>query len=166
MSPLMLHFRLESSFRSFSRPVLHAAARVVQEMGKSRAAAFAVGLQDIDESVNINSYSEINSVGSDMNENPFSSAGKVLPYLLLSHHPPPNPFFSLWFPLIHIYCLQIVTSIFVSNEVVLGLITFILSIRSTSHLSRQFFPIIVCCYSLNGCYQLCLRKITVLNILI
>ncbi|KAK4755582.1 hypothetical protein SAY87_009339 [Trapa incisa] len=67
--------RLESSFRSFSRPVLHAAARVVQEMGKSRAAAFAVGLQDIDESVNINPQSEIDSVDSDMNENPFSSAG-------------------------------------------------------------------------------------------
>ncbi|CAN6301447.1 unnamed protein product [Urochloa humidicola] len=38
--------RLESSFRSFSRPVLHAAARVVQEMGKSRAAAFALGAYD------------------------------------------------------------------------------------------------------------------------
>ncbi|KAL3535010.1 hypothetical protein ACH5RR_003471 [Cinchona calisaya] len=50
--------RLESSFRSFSRPVLHAAARVVHEMGKSRAAAFAVGLQDIDEGVHINSFSE------------------------------------------------------------------------------------------------------------
>ncbi|OWM90233.1 uncharacterized protein LOC116187487 [Punica granatum] len=68
--------RLESSFRSFSRPVLHAAARVVQEMGKSRAAAFALGLQDVDESVNINVYSETaDSVDSDMNENPFSSAG-------------------------------------------------------------------------------------------
>ncbi|XP_028805140.1 TSET complex member tstB [Neltuma alba] len=50
--------RLESSFRSFSRPVLHAAARVVQEMGKSRAAAFALGLQDIDEGVHINTYAE------------------------------------------------------------------------------------------------------------
>ncbi|CAL4913702.1 unnamed protein product [Urochloa decumbens] len=38
--------RLESSFRSFSRPVLHAAARVVQEMGKSRAAAYALGAYD------------------------------------------------------------------------------------------------------------------------
>ncbi|KAL3825518.1 hypothetical protein ACJIZ3_021547 [Penstemon smallii] len=46
--------RLESSFRSFSRPVLHAAARVVQEMGKSRAAAFALGLQDIDEGAYVN----------------------------------------------------------------------------------------------------------------
>ncbi|CAB4286662.1 unnamed protein product, partial [Prunus armeniaca] len=36
--------RLESSLRSFSRPVLHAAARVVQEMGKSRAAAFSLGI--------------------------------------------------------------------------------------------------------------------------
>ncbi|CAN7066283.1 unnamed protein product [Brassica rapa subsp. trilocularis] len=50
---------LESSFRSFSRPVLHAAARVVQEMGKSRAAAFAMGLQDIDESVHVNSFSDV-----------------------------------------------------------------------------------------------------------
>ncbi|GKV20505.1 hypothetical protein SLEP1_g30622 [Rubroshorea leprosula] len=61
--------RLESSFRSFSRPVLHAAARVVQEMGKSRAAAFAVGLQDIDEGVNVNSFSDTaDSVDSDMND--------------------------------------------------------------------------------------------------
>lgn len=52
--------RLESSFRSFSRPVLHAAARVVQEMGKSRAAAFAVGLQDIDEGVNVNTFTNDN----------------------------------------------------------------------------------------------------------
>ncbi|CAN0901327.1 TSET complex member tstB [Linum grandiflorum] len=50
--------RLESSFRSFSRPVLHAAARVVQEMGRSRAAAFSVGLTDIDEGVNINEFSD------------------------------------------------------------------------------------------------------------
>ncbi|CAA2990832.1 ATPase, V1 complex, subunit H [Olea europaea subsp. europaea] len=50
--------RLESSFRSFSRPVLHAAARVVQEMGKSRAAAFALGLQDIDEGTYVNTHSE------------------------------------------------------------------------------------------------------------
>ncbi|KAM1392504.1 hypothetical protein ACFX2I_020074 [Malus domestica] len=50
--------RLESSFRSFSRPVLHAAARVVQEMGKSRAAAFAIGIQDIDEAVHVNTLSE------------------------------------------------------------------------------------------------------------
>ncbi|KAL0673639.1 hypothetical protein Bca4012_001620 [Brassica carinata] len=50
--------RLESSFRSFSRPVLHAAARVVQEMGKSRAAAFAMGLEDIDESVHVNAFSD------------------------------------------------------------------------------------------------------------
>jgi hypothetical protein len=43
---LFMTLRLESSFRSFSRPVLHAAARVVQEMGKSRAAAFALGAYD------------------------------------------------------------------------------------------------------------------------
>ncbi|KAL1532946.1 hypothetical protein AAHA92_32897 [Salvia divinorum] len=52
--------RLESSFRSFSRPVLHAASRVVQEMGKSRAAAFALGLQDIDEGAEVNTYSDNN----------------------------------------------------------------------------------------------------------
>lgn len=55
---LLLFSRLESSFRSFSRPVLHAAARVVQEMGKSRAAAFALGLQDIDEGAHVNTYAE------------------------------------------------------------------------------------------------------------
>ncbi|XP_027340182.1 uncharacterized protein LOC113853777 isoform X2 [Abrus precatorius] len=50
--------RLESSFRSFSRPVLHAAARVVQEMGKSRAAAFALGIQDVDEGAHVNTFAE------------------------------------------------------------------------------------------------------------
>ncbi|XP_058732164.1 uncharacterized protein LOC131603757 isoform X1 [Vicia villosa] len=50
--------RLESSFRSFSRPVLHAAARVVQEMGKSRAAAFAMGIQDVDEGAHVNTFAE------------------------------------------------------------------------------------------------------------
>lgn len=65
----LLLIRLESSFRSFSRPVLHAAARVVQEMGKSRAAAFAVGLQDIDEGVHLNSYSEMtDTLDSDISE--------------------------------------------------------------------------------------------------
>ncbi|GAB2276206.1 hypothetical protein Dimus_010941 [Dionaea muscipula] len=60
--------RLESSFRSFSRPVLHAAARVVQEMGKSRAAAFAVGLQDIDGG-QVNTFAEAaDSVDPDLNE--------------------------------------------------------------------------------------------------
>ncbi|XP_059453334.1 uncharacterized protein LOC132183886 [Corylus avellana] len=62
--------RLETSFRSFSRPVLHAAARVVQEMGKSRAAAFALGLQDIDEGVHVNTFAEtVDSHDSDTNEN-------------------------------------------------------------------------------------------------
>ncbi|KAK6126643.1 hypothetical protein DH2020_039619 [Rehmannia glutinosa] len=59
--------RLESSFRSFSRPVLHAAARVVQEMGKSRAASFALG-QYIDEGLEINAFSENNdSYDADVN---------------------------------------------------------------------------------------------------
>ncbi|KAF9663029.1 hypothetical protein SADUNF_Sadunf18G0115700 [Salix dunnii] len=71
--------RLESSFRSFSRPVLHAAARVVQEMGKSRAAAYAVGLQDIDEGVNVNAFSEsADPVDSDFNENPYADEVNVL----------------------------------------------------------------------------------------
>ncbi|XP_065880986.1 uncharacterized protein [Euphorbia lathyris] len=68
--------RLESAFRSFSRPVLHAAARVVQEMGKSRAAAFALGLQDIDEGVNVNTYAEAaDSTDAEFNENPYANGG-------------------------------------------------------------------------------------------
>lgn len=48
--------------------MLHAAARVVQEMGKSRAAAFGLGLQDIDEGDDINTFSQNNdSVDSDIN---------------------------------------------------------------------------------------------------
>ncbi|KVH98642.1 Armadillo-type fold [Cynara cardunculus var. scolymus] len=57
---LFIRYRLESSFRSFSRPVLHAAARIVQEMGKSRAAAFALGLHDIDEGGDVNTFAENN----------------------------------------------------------------------------------------------------------
>ncbi|KAK9027706.1 hypothetical protein V6N11_067529 [Hibiscus sabdariffa] len=60
--------RLESSFRSFSRPVLHAAARVVQEMGKSRAAAHALGLQDLDEGAYGNKYETVDSFDSDMHD--------------------------------------------------------------------------------------------------
>ena len=49
------------------------AARVVQEMGKSRAAAFAVGLQDIDEGAHVNSFAETaDSHDSDTNENSHS----------------------------------------------------------------------------------------------
>ncbi|KAL8191562.1 hypothetical protein R6Q57_028293 [Mikania cordata] len=51
--------RLQTSFCSSSRPVLHAAARVVQAMGKSRAAAFALGLLNIDGNV-FNAYSKSN----------------------------------------------------------------------------------------------------------
>jgi hypothetical protein len=51
--------------------VLHAAARVVQEMGRSRAAAFALGLQDIDEGVHVNTFAEtVDSHDSETNENP------------------------------------------------------------------------------------------------
>lgn len=64
--------RLESGFRSFSRPMLHAAARVVQEMGKSRAAAFAVGLQDIDEGEYVNTFSEMDSADPDANDSSHS----------------------------------------------------------------------------------------------
>lgn len=59
---------MESSFRSFSRPVLHAAARVVQEMGRSRAAAHALGLQDLDEGAYGNKYDSMDSFDSDMND--------------------------------------------------------------------------------------------------
>ncbi|KAM3314308.1 hypothetical protein ACQJBY_033257 [Aegilops geniculata] len=61
--------RLESSFRSFSRPVLHAAARVVQEMGKSRAAAYSLGAYD--EGANLQAYSDnVESLDSDENSQP------------------------------------------------------------------------------------------------
>ncbi|KAL1568103.1 hypothetical protein AAHA92_03507 [Salvia divinorum] len=72
--------RLESSFRSFSRPVLHAASRVVQEMGKSRAAAFALGLQDIDEGTEVNTYSDNNdSYDPDINPTAPSEGRRVPP---------------------------------------------------------------------------------------
>ncbi|KAI3772171.1 hypothetical protein L6452_03352 [Arctium lappa] len=51
--------RLKTCFRSSSRPLLHAAARVVQEMGKTRAAAFALGLLNIEGDV-VNTFSESN----------------------------------------------------------------------------------------------------------
>lgn len=70
-----LLFRLESSFRSFSRPVLHAAARVVQEMGKSRAAAFALGILDIDEREHVND-------DSDSLENPYAESNSSIFCLL------------------------------------------------------------------------------------
>ncbi|PQM37689.1 uncharacterized protein Pyn_31376 [Prunus yedoensis var. nudiflora] len=70
--------RLESSFRSFSRPVLHAAARVVQEMGKSRAAAFSLGIQDIDETVHVNTFSEtLDSQDLDSTETSHPAAKKL-----------------------------------------------------------------------------------------
>ncbi|ONK62002.1 uncharacterized protein A4U43_C08F35790 [Asparagus officinalis] len=73
--------RLESSFRSFSRPVLHAAARVVQEMGKSRAAAYSLGVYDIDEGTQLHMYSEnADSIDSDLNESSHSEVSrKALP---------------------------------------------------------------------------------------
>ncbi|XP_062210700.1 uncharacterized protein LOC133912127 [Phragmites australis] len=64
--------RLESSFRSFSRPVLHAASRVVQEMGKSRAAAYALGVYD--EGATLQGYPDnVESLDSDL-ENPAAEA--------------------------------------------------------------------------------------------
>ena len=76
-------FRLESSFRSFSRPALHAAARVVQEMGKSRAAAFALGIPDIDEGVHINSFSEtVDSHDSDSIEGSHPESNSFVFYLV------------------------------------------------------------------------------------
>lgn len=38
--------------------MLHAAARVVQEMGKSRAAAFALGIQDVEEGAHVNTFAD------------------------------------------------------------------------------------------------------------
>lgn len=73
LSLFVVFCRLESSFRSFSRPVLHSAARVVQEMGKSRAAAFALGLQDIDEGAYVSTYSE-NNDSYDADVNPTASS--------------------------------------------------------------------------------------------
>ncbi|KAL7590700.1 hypothetical protein Lser_V15G38237 [Lactuca serriola] len=51
--------RLKTSFGSSCRPVLHAAARIVQEMGKSRAAAFALGLLNIEEDL-VNTFAKSN----------------------------------------------------------------------------------------------------------
>ncbi|KAM0948360.1 putative SH3 domain-containing protein [Dioscorea sansibarensis] len=68
---------LESSFRSFSRPVLHAAARVVQEMGKSRAAAYALGVADIDEESQLYTYSDnAESIDSDLNDGSQTEASR------------------------------------------------------------------------------------------
>lgn len=72
--------RLESSFRSVSRPVLHAAARVVQEMGKSRAAAYSLGVYDIDEGTQLHAYSEnLDSADSDLNDSQSEATRKALP---------------------------------------------------------------------------------------
>ncbi|KAH7668008.1 Armadillo-like helical-containing protein [Dioscorea alata] len=69
--------RLESSFRSFSRPVLHAAARVVQEMGKSRAAAYALGVAGIDEGSQLYTYSDnAESIDSDLNNGSQTEASR------------------------------------------------------------------------------------------
>ena len=81
-------FRLESGFRSFSRPMLHAAARVVQEMGKSRAAAFAVGLQDIDEGDYVNTFSEMDSADPDANDSSHSEGKACLTILMFPSIPP------------------------------------------------------------------------------
>ena len=81
--PYLFHPRLESSFRSFSRPVLHAAARVVMEMGKSRAAAYALGVNDIDEGTYISSYSDsADAVDDDSNES--SQADGIIVYFLIN----------------------------------------------------------------------------------
>lgn len=41
--------RLESALRSSSRPVLHGAVRIVQELGKSRASAVAIRGYTVDD---------------------------------------------------------------------------------------------------------------------
>lgn len=43
--------RLESALRSSSRPVLHGAVRIVQELGKSRASAVAIRGYTVDDMV-------------------------------------------------------------------------------------------------------------------
>lgn len=48
---------------------MHAAARVVQEMGKSRAAAYALGVAGIDEGSQLYTYSDnAESIDSDLND--------------------------------------------------------------------------------------------------
>lgn len=77
---IALSFRLESSFRSFSRPVLHAASRVVQEMGKSRAAAYSLGV-GMDEGTQLYAYSEnVDSVDPYLNDSSQSEGnlGKLI----------------------------------------------------------------------------------------
>ncbi|CAA0842172.1 SH3 domain-containing protein [Striga hermonthica] len=65
--------------RSFSRPILHAAARVVQEMGKTRAASFALG-QYIDEGTEVNTFSEsIDSYDADINPTAPSEGIRIVP---------------------------------------------------------------------------------------
>ena len=49
--------------------MLHAAARVVQEMGRSRAAAYSLGVYDIDEGTQLHAYSEnVDSMDSDLTD--------------------------------------------------------------------------------------------------
>lgn len=53
-------------------------------MGKSRAAAFAVGLQDIDEGVNVNTFTNDNdSLDPDLNDNEGNLTFKPLSQHLL-----------------------------------------------------------------------------------
>ncbi|KAJ9548414.1 hypothetical protein OSB04_020957 [Centaurea solstitialis] len=75
--------RLKTCFRSSSRPLLHAAARVVQEMGKSRAAAFALGLRNI-EGHAVNIFAETNDWdhGSSESEDGEDTIGSLLASLM------------------------------------------------------------------------------------
>ncbi|XP_078427619.1 SH3 domain-containing protein isoform X2 [Wolffia australiana] len=69
--------RLESSFRSFSRPVLHVAARVVMEIGKSRAAAYALGANDMDEGAYLYSYADsVDATDVDRNDSSLSDGAR------------------------------------------------------------------------------------------
>lgn len=62
--------------------MLHAAARVVQEMGKSRAAAYALGVRDIDEGSQLHVYAEnVEVLDSDPHDGS-QSEGKLLTILL------------------------------------------------------------------------------------
>lgn len=72
--------------------MLHATARVVQEMGKSRAAAFALGIQDIDEGIHINTFADsVDSLDSDSAETSRSESNSLfLFYYSISCFTPPH----------------------------------------------------------------------------
>ncbi|KAL4571181.1 hypothetical protein LXL04_017933 [Taraxacum kok-saghyz] len=75
--------RLKTAFRSSCRPVLHAAARIVQEVGKSRAAAFALGLMNTEGDL-VNTFAKSNDwdQGTSESEDNDDTIGSVLASLM------------------------------------------------------------------------------------